>query len=280
MTSTVTTGRSRQIPAGRAPSVPPSVARRFVEAVTDSLTITRRNLLVWLRVPAFLVFTFVQPVMFVLMFRYVFGGAIHVAVPGGYVDYLIPGIIAQSAGFASIGTAIALAEELKKGVIDRFRSMPMARSAVLSGRLVADTGRMVATIAVMVGIGYAVGFRFRNGVGPAFGMVALATAFGLTVCCIAAYIGLTVKDQETVQSVGLIWLFPLTFVSNAFVPVASMPSWLQGFAIHQPVSQVVDAMRGMALGGPIWAHLWQSLAWLVGALVVFGPLAVRAYRRA
>ncbi len=259
---------------------PPSLPRRFADAVADSLTITRRNLLVWMRVPAFLVFTLVQPVMFVLMFRYVFGGAIKVGNAGGYVDFLIPGIIAQSAGFASIGTAIALAEELKKGVIDRFRSMPMARSAVLSGRLIADTGRMLATIGVMVGVGYAVGFRFRNGAGPAVGMIALATAFGLTVCCIAAFIGLAVKDQETVQSVGLIWLFPLTFVSSAFVPVSSMPSWLQPFTIHQPVSQVIDAMRGMALGGPIWVHLWQALAWLAGALIVFGPLAVRAYRRA
>ena len=134
--------------------------------MSDTLTITRRNLLVWMRVPAYIVFTVIQPVMFVLMFRYVFGGAIHVPVPGGYVNFLMPGIIGQTAAFATFGTAIALAQELKKGVIDRLRSMPMARSAVLAGRLVADTARMLVTILIIVGVGYAVGFRFQNGVRP------------------------------------------------------------------------------------------------------------------
>src|SRR5271156_991908 len=160
----------------------PSLRVRFGWAVTDTLTITRRNLLVWMRVPAYLMFTVIQPVMFVLLFRYVFGGAIPVRSPGGYVDFLMPGIIAQSAAFATFGTAIALAQELKKGVIDRLRSMPMARSAGLAGRLVADTGRMLVTILIIVGVGYAVGFRFSNGVVPAILMVVLATVFGLAIC--------------------------------------------------------------------------------------------------
>src|ERR1700726_4372559 len=149
-----------------APGVPsaPGLPTRFRWAVTDTLTITQRNLLVWMRVPAYLVFTVIQPVRFVLMFRYVFGGAIPVKVPGGYVNFLMPGIIGQTAAFATFGTAIALAQELKKGVIDRLRSMPMARSAVLAGRLVADTGRMLITILIIVAVGYAVGFRFGNGV--------------------------------------------------------------------------------------------------------------------
>src|ERR1700689_4389373 len=149
----------------------PSWRVRFGWAVTDTLTITRRNLLVWLRVPAYLVFTVVQPVIFVLMFRYVFGGAIRLRSAGGYVDFLLPGIIAQTAAFACFGTAIALAQELKKGVIDRLRSMPMARSAVLTGRLLADTLRMLITILIVVGIGYAVGFRFLNGAGLAVAMI-------------------------------------------------------------------------------------------------------------
>ncbi len=153
-------------PAGLHSAGEPGWRTRFGWAVTDTLTITRRNLLVWMRVPAYLMFTVIQPVMFVLLFRYVFGGAIPVNVPGGYVNFLIPGIIAQTAAFATFGTAIALAQELKKGVIDRLRSMPMARSAVLAGRLVADTGRMLVTILIIVGVGYAVGFRFMNGVGP------------------------------------------------------------------------------------------------------------------
>jgi ABC-2 type transport system permease protein/oleandomycin transport system permease protein len=249
-------------------------------AVSDSLVMTRRNLLVWLRVPAYIVFTVVQPVIFVLLFRYVFGGAIHVQSAGGYVDYLMPGIIAQTAAFATFATAIALAQEAKAGVIDRLRSLPMARSAVLAGRLLADAVRMLITILVIVAVGYAVGFRFNNGVPGAVAMIALAEVFGITVCCVSAFIGLAIKDEEAVQAFGLIWLFPLTFVSSAFVPIATMPSWMQAFANNQPVTLVVNAMRALALGGPVNPALWQSLVWLVGVVIVFSPLAVRAYRRA
>jgi len=258
----------------------PGLGSRIRWAVSDTLTLTRRSLLVWVRVPAYLAFTVIQPVIFVLLFRYVFGGAIPVNVPGGYVNYLIPGIIAQTAAFATFGTAIVLAQELKKGVIDRLKSMPIARSAVLTGRLVADTGRMLVTILIIVGVSYAVGFRFLNGFGPAVAMVVLATAFGVAIACIAAYTGLAIGDEESVQAFGMIWLFPLVFVSSAFVPIATMPGWLQAFASHQPVTQVVDTMRALALGGPVAATLWRSLAWLAGIFVVFLPLAVRAYRRA
>src|ERR1700755_3312856 len=174
--------------------VTPGLGVRARWAVTDTLTITRRNLLVWMRVPAYLVFTVIQPVIFVLMFRYVFGGAIPVNVPGGYVNFLIPGIVAQTAAFASFATAIALAQELKKGVIDRLRSMPMARSAVLTGRLGADTVRMLVAILIIVAVGYAAGFRFSNGAAPAVAMVVLATVFGLAICTIAAFTGLAIGD--------------------------------------------------------------------------------------
>ncbi len=261
-----------------APSAPAPI-QQARWAVSDSLTMAQRNLLVWIRVPAYIVFTVVQPVIFVLLFRYVFGGAI--PVPGGsYVDYMIPGIIAQTAGFASMGTAISLAIEMRKGVIDRLRSMPMSRSAVLAGRLIADTVRMLITILILVGIAYAVGFRFHNGLGGAVGMVLLALAFGVTVCCVSAFIGLAIKDEESVQAFGMIWLFPLTFVSSAFVPVASMPGWLQSFASNQPVTVIIDTMRSFALGGPIASDLWKSIAWLAGILLIFAPLAVRTYRRA
>jgi ABC transporter DrrB family efflux protein len=271
------------VTAGGAGTGEPGLLTQARWAVSDTLVLTRRALLVWTRVPAYIVFTVIQPVMFVLLFRYVFGGAIQV--PGGsYVNYLMPGIIGQTAAFASFGTAIALAQELKKGVIDRLRSMPMARSAVLSGRLVADTGRMLVTILIIVAVGYAVGFRFENGFGPAVGMVVLATVFGLSICVIAAFTGLAIGDEESVQAFGLIWLFPLTFVSSAFVPIQSMPGWLQAFANHQPVTYVVNTMRGLALGQPYSAslssNLWHSVAWLAGIFIVFVPLAVRAYRRA
>src|ERR1700732_962373 len=265
-----------------APGVPgePGLRIRFGWAVTDTLTITRRNLLVWMRVPAYLVFTVIQPVMFVLLFRYVFGGAIPVHTVGGYVNFLIPGIIAQTAAFATFGTAIALAQELKKGVIDRLRSMPMARSAVLAGRLVADTARMTVTILIVLAVGYAVGFRFQNGPVPAILMVVLSVVFGVAICLIAAYTGLAIGDEESVQAFGLIWLFPITFLSSAFVPISTMPGWLQAFAKNQPVTYVIDTMRALALGGPVAANLWKSVAWLAGIFIVFLPLAVRAYRRA
>ena len=258
----------------------PTVGTQLRWAVSDTLTITRRNLMVWMRVPAYIAFTVIQPVMFVLMFRYVFGGAIPVQVQGGYVNFLMPGIIGQTAAFATFGTAIALAMELQKGVIDRFRSMPMARSAVLAGRLVADTSRMLFTILVVVGVGYVVGFRFENGAAGAIAMVLLATLFGLCICCIAAFTGLAIKDEEAVQAFGMIWLFPITFLSSAFVPIRTMPGWLQAFANNQPVTYVIDTMRALALGGPIQANLLKSLAWLIGIVVVFAPLAVQAYKRA
>ena len=158
--------------------------------------------------------------------------------------------------------------------------MPMARSAVLTGRLLADTMRMLITILIVVGVGYAVGFRFLNGVGPAIAMIVLATVFGVAIACIAAFTGLAIGDEESVQAFGLIWLFPLTFLSSAFVPIATMPGWLQAFANNQPVTFVVNTMRALALGGPIAGNLWKSVAWLAGIFVVFVPLAVRAYKRA
>jgi ABC-2 type transport system permease protein/oleandomycin transport system permease protein len=226
------------------------------------------------------VFAVVQPVMFVLMFRYVFGGAIPVPTPGGYVEYLLPGVIAQSAAFASFGTAIALARQVQRGVIGRFRSMPMAQSAVLLGRLVADTARLCVTLVVLVAVGYGVGFRFRNGFGPAVAMTVLAIVFGVVICTVSAFVGLAIKDEEAVGSFGLMWLFPITFVSSASVPVTTMPGWLQAFANNQPVTIVIDEMRALAIGGPLVHHAWLSAVWMLGILAAFVPLAVRAYIRA
>ncbi|HEV2361130.1 MAG TPA: ABC transporter permease [Acidimicrobiales bacterium] len=269
------------LPPLEALDVPPTpLGRQIRSGFADAVTLTIRELRIWFRNPAFVFFTLVQPVMFVILFRYVFGGAIPVKVHGGYVNFLMPGIIAQSAAFASFGTAISLARQLQKGVIDRFRAMPMARSAVLLGRLAADTLRLVVTVVVILAVGYAVGFRFQNGFVPAILMLLLGVAFGVVICTISAYVGLAIKDEESVGSFGLVWLFPLTFVSAAFVPVQSMPGWLQGFAKNQPVTIVIDEMRALALGGPLVQHAWQSAAWLAGIVAVFVPLAVRAYRRA
>jgi ABC-2 type transport system permease protein/oleandomycin transport system permease protein len=155
---------------------------------------------------------------------------------------------------------------------------------VLAGRLVADGGRMLVTILIVIGVGYAVGFRFSNGVGAAVSMVVLSTVFGLAICCIAAYTGLAIGDEESVQAFGMIWLFPVTFLSSAFVPISTMPGWLQAFASNQPVTYVINAMRTLAVGpkygGPLEPSLWKGLVWLAGIFIVFAPLAVRAYRRA
>jgi ABC-2 type transport system permease protein len=259
----------------------PSTARRLRWALSDAAVMTRRYALRMWRVPSLLVFSLIQPVMFVLLFRYVFGGAIHVPVAGiSYVEFLVPGAIVQTAAFSSIGTAVGLSEDLGRGLIDRIRAMPTARSAVLVGRLASDTLRSIAVVLVLLAVGYLVGFRFLNGFVPAVGTVALAVLFGLSICCIGAFIGLTVKDPESVQAFGLIWLFPLTFISAAFVPVQTMSGWMQAIAYANPVTVVVDAMRAMAYGGPIAVHLVEALAWVAGILLVFGPLAVRAYRRA
>jgi ABC-2 type transport system permease protein/oleandomycin transport system permease protein len=273
--------------APTAPAPSPHGLSRIRFGVSDALTLTRRNLLIWAKVPAFIVFTIVQPVMFTLLFRYVFGGAIPIGAGAhqfSYVEYLIPGIIGQTAGFACFGTAIALANELKLGLIDRLRAMPIARSAVLLGRLAADTFRMLITVLVLVGIGYAVGFRFHAGFGDAVAMILLATLLGLTFCTISATIGLVIKDEESVQAFGLIWVFPLTFVSSVFVPVQTMPGWLQAFANNQPLTQVTDTIRYLALGDtPVshpGNHWWVGLLWMAGIMAVFIPLAVRAYRRA
>jgi ABC-2 type transport system permease protein/oleandomycin transport system permease protein len=249
-------------------------------ALSDAWVLTWRNLTIWRRVPAYLVFTVVQPMIFTLLFRYVFGGAIPTpGIPGGYVDFLIPGVIGQTAAFATMATAISLAIEAQKGVIDRLRVMPIARSAVLLGRLAADGIRMLITLLVIVGVGYLVGFRFHGSAVGAVGMVLLAEAFGLTLCCVSMFIGLALRQEEAVQAFGLIWLFPLTFVSSAFVPVQSMPGWLQVFAVNQPITHVINALRSLALGTPLGDNLWLSLVWLVVIVAVFMPLCVRAYKR-
>jgi ABC transporter DrrB family efflux protein len=257
----------------------PRAGVRLRWAISDSLTMTTRNLRLWIRVPANLIFTVVQPAMFVLLFRYVFGGAIPVHIKGGYPNYLIPGILAQTGAFTSFGTAISLAQELKKGSIDRLRSMPMARSAVLLGRLGADVVRLVVTTAVLIGLGYAVGFRFENGVVAAGFMLVVALSLGIVLCCVSAFTGLAIKDEEAVQAFGFIWVFPLTFVSAAFVPIRSMPGWMQGFAYNQPFTVVIETMRSLAVGGPLATHAWESAAWLVGLGTLFAALAIRAYRR-
>ncbi len=248
-------------------------------AVRDIGGVTVRNLRRMMRTPQLVLFSSVQPVMFVLLFRYVFGGAIRT--PGtDYVNYLLPGIFVQTALFGGASTAVGLAEDLRGGIIDRFRSLPMARSAVLAGRTIADLARNLVVMALMIVVGVAVGFRFHGTVGADVAGLGLVLVFGYVFLWVFATVGLVVRDPETAQVAGFLPLFPLIFASSAFVPVSSMPGWLQAFANVQPVSVTVDAVRALLAGQPAGHYLWQSLLWSAGVLVAFVVLAVRRYRRA
>jgi ABC-2 type transport system permease protein/oleandomycin transport system permease protein len=247
--------------------------------IADSVVMTKRNLLKYPRIPTLLVFSTIQPIMFVLLFTYVFGGAI--AVPGGnYVDFLLPGIFVQTAVFGSTQTGVGLAEDMNKGLIERFRSLPMTRSAVLVGRTVSDGVRNLFVVWLMTIVGYLVGFRFHGSLVQSAAAIVIAVLFGFAFSWISAWIGMAVNDVETAQVAGFVWIFPLTFASSAFVPVESMPGWLQTLTKANPVTVTVDTIRALVLDTPVTPHLWYSLAWILGILIVFIPLAVRAYRRA
>ncbi len=247
-------------------------------ALKDSGVVIWRQLIQLPRIPEVLIFALIQPVMFVLLFRYVFGGAIQT--PGeSYVNYLMPGIFAQTVAFGAVASGIGLAEDLRRGIIDRFRSLPMARSAVLVGRTVSDLVRNAAVVAVMMGVGLLVGFR------PSGSVIAIIVAFGLLFLTSFAFswigvvIALSMKTVEAVQSAGFIWLFPLTFASSAFVPTDSMPSWLQSFAVNQPFTVIVNAVRALFLAQPVGNLVWLSVVWMGGISAVMIPLATRQYRR-
>ena len=250
--------------------------------VSDALRMTKRNLLRYLRLPNLLVFSTVQPVMFVLLFAYVFGGAIKGGLPPGvkYIDFLMAGIFVQTVIFGSVQTGVGLSDDLAKGMIDRFRSLPMARSAVLAGRTLSDTVRNCFVVLLMTAVGTAIGFRFHGGFFPSVAGLGLAVLFGLSFSWISAFIGMSVRDPEAAQAAGFIWIFPLVFASSAFVPLQTMPKWLQAFARNNPLSHTIDAIRALTQGGPIVHHLWVALAYMLGILFVFVPLAVRRYRSA
>ncbi len=249
-------------------------------AITDTAVVTGRNLRHFIRQPDLLTFSTIQPVLFVLLFVYVFGGAVGRSLPHGvaYVDFLLPGIFVQSVTFGSSQTAVGLSEDLTRGVVDRFRSMPMARSAVLAGRTVADLVRNILIIGLMIAVGYVVGFRFHGGVAGAVGCIAVVAAFGFALSWIFAFVALTVRGAEAAQTAGFVVIFPLVFASSVFVPVSTFPDWLQAFAKINPVTVTADAARSFALYGTP-ASLGVAAAWIGGLLAVFIPLSVWRYRR-
>jgi ABC transporter DrrB family efflux protein len=255
--------------------------RLYYEAA-DTWTITKRNLLRYFRLPQLVFFSSIQPIIFLTLFNFVFGGALShagAALHGKYINYLLPGIMVQVTLFGGLQTGIGLARDINSGIINRFRSLPMSRAAVLAGRTFADLLRNIIVIIIMLIVGYLYGFRFYEGPVRAVAMVLLLLSFGFAFSWIAAFLGLAVKDEETAQLAGFVFVFPLVFASAAFVPVASMASWLQHFANNQPITFAATAARGLALGIPTDGAAWKLLLWIIGILVIFVPLAVINYRR-
>ncbi len=250
-------------------------------ALGDMLILAERSLRRIPRQPDLLTAYTIQPVMFVLLFVFVFGGAI--ATPGydDYTDFLLPGIIVQTMAFGGFATALGLTADLNVGLVDRFRSLPMARSAVLTGRTLADVATNTLSLAVMVAVGYAVGFQFSSSPIEVLGGIALMLLIGYAFSWVFAYIGLIVSSPESANAFGFIAIFPLTFASSAFVPPESMPKALQYFATElNPFSTMVDAARALFIGGPAGHDIWGSVLWCIGLIAVFGLLSVRRYRQA
>lgn len=244
--------------------------------LSDVLVMTKRNLVRYRRLPQLVVFSTIQPVMFVLLFTYVFGGAIKI--PGDYINYLLPGILVQTVLFGSIQTGVGLADDLSRGMIDRFRSLPMARSAVLAGRTITESIRNVFVALLMVAVGLAIGFRIEHGLVNIFLGVGLAIVFGFAFSWISATIGLMVRNVEAAQVAGFIWVFPLAFASSIFVPVETMATGVRTFAEYNPITAVVDTVRALMLGTPAADSAFSALLWIFGILTVFIPLAVNRYR--
>lgn len=252
----------------------------IIAGFRDTMAVAWRNLIGFKRVPQLLVFTAVQPVIFVLLFRYVFGGAVR-SVPGvPYVDYLIPGIFVQTVVFGSIATAIGLAADLQSGLLERFRSLPMSRAAVLTGRTTADLVRNIFVVMLLAAVGFAVGFRVHTNPLAFIGGLLLVLLFSYVLSWLFVTVGLVVGEPESAQAAAFPIMAPLVFASSVFIPIETMPSWLQGFAEHQPVSVTASAVRALAIGGETAPYVIQSLAWCFGLLLIFVPLAVSRYRRA
>ena len=251
---------------------------KLSDTISDIAVMTRRSVLKYVRLPQLLVFNVMLNVVLLLLFNYVFGGAVKT---GGiaYIQYFLPGFLGQTVVFGSTQTSVGIAEDLSKGLIDRFRSLPMARSAFLAGRVLADSLRYTLLIALMVAVGVGMGFRFGGSAGPVIAAMALIILFGIALTWIAIFIGMSVKNVEAAQVAGFVWVFPLVYASSLYVPIETMPGWLQAFARINPVTSMVDAVRAMMLGTSfsVW-WLWKSLAWDAGIILVFLPLALRRYR--
>jgi len=259
-----------------------SLTTKIYHQTSDTWAITKRNLLRYIRLPQLVFFSSIQPIIFLTLFNFVFGGALGAsgaALHGKYINYLLPGIMIQVTLFGGLQTGIGLATDMSSGIVSRFRSLPMSRGAVLSGRTIADTLRNVIVIGIMLGYGYLLGFRFSSGILDALIMIGVVLLFGFAFCWVSAFTGMKAKDAETAQLSSFVLVFPLIFASAAFVPITTMPKWLQHFANNQPITFAVEAARHFAVGTPMDGAIWKLLLWIGGILLVFIPLSVYTYRK-
>ena len=260
---------------GIAPRGKPSLVDGWRDASTEAV----RHLRILPRNPELIGFATIQPVMFVLLFVYVFGGAIQVPGFADYNQFLIPGIFAQTIVFGSSFTAVGLADDLSKGLVDRLRSLPIARSAVLIGRTFSDIARNALTFAIMLLVAFLIGFRFEGSLLGALGGTALMLAFSYSFSWIQAFVGLSVGSVEAANAASFIWMFPITFVSSAFVDPNTMPSWLQPIAEHNPFTRLANSARALYNGIDAGENLWWCLFWIVAITVVFSALSIRKFSR-
>ncbi len=265
---------------GAAPGAPVTAGRRPgpLAGLSQSFTLTWRSVLKIRTNSEDLLGLSLQPIMFLLLFVYVFGGAISGS-SSNYLQYVLPGILVQTVLFATLGTGLMLNQDISAGIFDRFRSLPIARWAPLAGAVMGDVARYIISVLVTLGFGMVLGFRVRTNPFAAIAACLLVLAFALAMCWVSALIGLLVKTPQGVQAFGFTAMFPIVFASGLLVPIQTMPGWLQGFAKANPMTLLAAAARGLMTGGPVVVPAGESMLWAVGILVVFAPLAVRTYRR-
>ncbi len=269
MTATTTAATTTPVDA-RAPAP---------HLLADTLVIARRHLLALSRQPQLLVFVVIQPIMFVLLFRFVFGGAIRTPPGYSYVDYLMPGIITQTVAFGSSGTAVAMADDIQKGIIDRFRALPMSRSAVIGGRVLSDLARLLLTIGVMTLVGVLIGWRPDLNPLRLVAALGFGLGFGQAMSWLSALVGLSIRSVEAAQAASFVGIFPLTFASSVFVPVQFMPGWLQAFARANPITLVASTIRALTHGDAVGHSWWEALIWLVAITAAASIAATRKYKQ-
>ena len=251
--------------------------KRF--SLRHALVLCKRNLIKLTRTPEQLIDVTLQPVIFLVLFLYVFGGAISHNSPHHYLQFLVPGLIGQTIAMSSISIGQNMYADIEKGVFDRFRSLPIGRSVPLVGAVLADFFRYLVLCVIMVGFGYILGFRIATNPLMLLAALGIAICFALAFAWVSLWVGMTVRTAGAVQGVMFLLIFPLSFGSSAFVPAQTMPGWLQAFVNVNPLSHLVDAVRALMLGGPVATQVGWTFAWILGLLVVFFPLALRGYIR-